>query len=198
MTKKLLGIGVDAPLILAVFEITALPNQSGKYYPVAYYRDVKGLIPKGLRPAVLVRAAKSNFRLADFFDLAKQGTAEEVRRFIDYAVKEFGQFEKVNEPTVEKYFQFLVAKIIRQKKAMEPLGLRNPNNVWENLATNLTILGEEIDVGDLKPQAWDDGETQTMPLMAMTVKTLTKLGNLINKYHPQKVNLAILPKANKE
>ncbi len=191
-TRILSRKGIDVAKVLALYEITGIPNRNGKVRPVAYYRG-KGMICEGLVPVIMVRAAKSNFRLSDLIELGKIKNEAAIMKFIGHLLNEYRQ-QVEEEGVIQDYFAYLVEKVFRQKRLMNMFGIVDSANFWQNTASNISILGEELDVENLRHYS-DFEEDRIREVFERTQCALKEFGRTINEYYPQKVDLDLVDQA---
>lgn len=155
VAKELESKGIDAEKVLAMYEISELPDVDGVLHPLEYFVNKKILRQRHLllylRPVILIRAAKSNFRLLDLINLLKLGDVELLRRFVDFLVQEYGRYEKKEKPSREEYFYWLVKKTLKQALILLKEGRSDRSKIWWDQARNRSTMGEELDLEAFHP-----------------------------------------------
>ena len=187
-TRELREQGIDCERILAIFEITHLPDSKGIMRPVEYYKE-NGIIEKDWDPVMMVRATKSNFRLLDLVMLEELKMTESLGPLIDFILAQYAEYTGSNQPTLQEYFFWLVRKTIRQELPFILLGYEMSTYFWQDLARNISTLGEELDVGDMATDTGIfrdyDGYSRQISNMYGNLQTgLRSFANAINATHP--------------
>jgi hypothetical protein len=136
--------GVDTEKVLGIYQILNIPNQYGNYVRP---EDLRPGTFNGI-PVILARASQSNFRLLDSVTMYERGMRQHIPRLRDMVLGQYAISQNVEAPTMEDYLQFISAKVIGQEMPLiaEGYEMCSGGPMWKNLARNVSVLGEELDL----------------------------------------------------
>lgn len=143
--NELVGRGLDTEKILGIYEITELADINGDYLPPSVLR-ASGIFRS--HPVILARASRSNFRLLDSVTMYDRRQRSSIPALREFVLEQFSQQEGVNSPDLNSYLRFLVGKIVGQEIPLiaEGYEMCSGGPAWQNLARNISTLGEELDL----------------------------------------------------
>jgi len=147
------NMGVDTEKILAIYEITHMPDEKGNLRTVSYFKK-KGRIYPDAQPVLMVRAVKSNFRLMDLMILEELGKTESIAPLVDHVLHEARYLIGPAAASVQDYFLWLVRKVISQELPLILRGFEMSPGRWQCLSRNISVFGEELDLEDVKRSKW--------------------------------------------
>ncbi len=145
--RRIEGVEVDTEKILAIFKLESIP-EGGVQKPISHYKN-EGRVPGDFDPVIMVRAVKSNLRLLDMVmldELQKEGS---IPAFVEHVTAEYGRYEKIENPTFQDYFFWLVKKMIGQELPLILQGYKMSSGRWQDLGRNVSTMGEELDTQDM-------------------------------------------------
>lgn len=141
--------GIDTERVLGIYKIASLPDQNGEYVNPAVLRE-EGVLAKD--NVIIARASKSNFRLLDPVTMYERGLFMCIPRLREVVLDQFAQAEQ-QPADMQTYLQFLTAKLFRQELPLiaEGYEMCAGGPMWQNLARNISVLGEELDLESVEP-----------------------------------------------
>lgn len=154
-SQELRAKGVDTERILAIYRITHLPDVLGELRPIEYFKT-QGLIRSDWEPVLMFRAAKSNLRLLDAVMLEELGHKAALPTFYEHCLREYESYQQTRDPALKEYLAWLAKKVMRQEIPLILNGYEMSSGRWQDLARNISIMGEELDTVDLhaKPRGF--------------------------------------------
>ncbi len=137
--------GLDTEKILGIYEITQLPDLNGDYLPPSVLRS-SGFF-RG-KPVILVRASKSNFRLLDSVTMYERRQRLVIPPYREFVLDQFAKAEGVSKPDLSSYLRFVSQKVVGQELPLITEGFQmcSGGPAWQNLARNVSTMGEELDL----------------------------------------------------
>ena len=149
-TETFKGYGLDTQKILAVYRIDELIDENGHYVSVEELAE-RGLLLKKPCITIMVRALKSNYRLEDLILLENMGQKESAKALLKLAHEMYRA--QVNPTgTLQNYYEWLCSKVINQELAPIIAGYKMSSGFPHELARNISIMGEEIDLTEVSKE----------------------------------------------
>lgn len=181
--------GIDAERVLAVYALDQIPDRDGVLKPVSYYLTNRQMTTES-RPVLMFRAMKTNFRLLDPHMLSHSGAEVSVPVLVKQVIGQYARLEGIENPTLQGYFHWLSGKVFRQKLPLILEGFDiTSSRRWSDLARNISMLGEELDLESVSknrilrgtPQHFEYG-VHFRTNFDNTVTALDSLADSINTY----------------
>jgi len=106
---------------------------------------------------LLFRALKENLRLQDIARLEDLGQSEAAKKLLQYASQAFAKAHGIQKPfTPEDYFYGLAKKVTHNLFPLFLRGYRFASYSWHDVARNISLTGEKVDVFEFKTRTFPD------------------------------------------
>jgi hypothetical protein len=181
MNRELAGativdsIGIPTQKNIATARLTHIPDKNGIFTSIEDLQK-QGIIDNDIQPMILVRAARSNFRLMDFVNLSDQKDYEGLKWLIAHAKKLHAK-ELGNNPSDQKLFNFLMNQVSESILKICFAGFTTNVHYCDDLARNITIASEFIDLDDLAKTSINPGSISSN--FASHIRLLMKINKLL-------------------
>ena len=195
----------EAQKVLAVYQITHLPDETGRHCPISYFRNQGiftsrkyqkhwGVMGHDKTPAIIVRAVKTNFRMLDLYMLEKLGHHSSIPKLIEHIHSLFAIHHDQPQASISDYFHWLVRRVVSQRLRAHFIGLSLGPEKSHDLARNISLLGEQMDQRNLadyltKPIEDLTEYRENFSIMFGCVEwILMEIARMINQYYPEKID----------
>lgn len=142
--------GVNSEKILTIVPITAMPDEHGELQSIETFKKSGVLLPDA-EPVLFIRAVKSNLRLLDIVMLHQLEKTESLPALLEHIIEQHQHSEGSKTRSPLKTIQTLGLQCIEQELRLILQGYRTNNNKWQDLARNISTLGEVMDLGRILP-----------------------------------------------
>ncbi len=151
--------GIDTEKVLGIYRILRMPGVDGEYTSPAVLKQENRL---STEPTLLVRASKSHFRLLDSVTMYERQMQFYIPGLRELILEQFHKAE--GQPgDMDTYLRYLTQKLFRQEVPLITQGyeMSAGKTKWKNLARNVSVLGEELDLEAVEPHK--DYLSQSVP-----------------------------------
>lgn len=139
---------IDTEIVLWIYELDEVIWPDWKYVSIKQLED-NDTITKEIKPVILLRAHKSNFRLLDLYMLDKYKRKESIPNLVNHILQESEKHWKTSD--INKYIQTLVPIVVKNRLDLiwkfDTLNWER----WQDIIRNISVFWEELDLWTMKP-----------------------------------------------